>query len=190
MSKELKLVVVGDGAVGKTCALMSYSKNEFPKQYVPTVFDNYSTTVYVGGKPVILTLWDTAGQEDYDRLRPLSYPGTDVFLLMFSVVSQTSMENIRIKWLKEIKHHCENTPFILVGTKIDLRNDQGYLQQQGITPLTVEQGQKLANEIGAENYCEFSALTQENLKGTFDEAIKCVLYPKKPPTKNKICIIL
>ena len=66
---------------------------------------------------------DTAGQEDYDRLRPLSYPDTDVILMCFSVDSPDSLENIPEKWTPEVKHFCPNVPIILVGNKKDLRND-------------------------------------------------------------------
>ena len=77
--------------------LFSYTTNKFPSEYVPTVFDNYAVTVMIGGEPYTLGLFDTAGQEDYDRLRPLSYPQTDVFLVCFSVVSPSSFENVKEK---------------------------------------------------------------------------------------------
>ncbi|XP_042262028.1 rho-related GTP-binding protein RhoA-C-like [Thunnus maccoyii] len=73
---------------------------------------------------VELALWDTAGQEDYDRLRPLSYPDTDVILMCFSIDSPDSLENIPEKWTPEVKHFCPNVPIILVGNKKDLRNDE------------------------------------------------------------------
>jgi small GTP-binding protein len=103
MSEEpipIKVVVVGDGAVGKTCLLIrypfsyrSYTQNKFPSEYVPTVFDNYTATVKFDNRMINLGLWDTAGQEEYNRLRPLAYPNADIFLIVFSVVEPSSFIN-------------------------------------------------------------------------------------------------
>lgn len=113
------------------------------------------------------------GQEDYDRLRPLSYPQTDVFLVCFSVVSPSSFENVKEKWVPEITHHCQKTPFLLVGTQIDLRDDVGVIEKLAKNkqkPITFEQGEKLARELRAVKYVECSALTQVR-KSTKDPKI-------------------
>ena len=94
---SLFFLLVGDGAVGKTCLLISYTTNKFPIGYIPTIFDNYAVNVVIGGEPYVLGLYDTAGQEDYDRLRPLVYTGTNVFLVCFSVVNPTSYHNVKEK---------------------------------------------------------------------------------------------
>ncbi|KAJ3140382.1 hypothetical protein HK100_010066 [Physocladia obscura] len=121
----------------------------------------------VDGKPINLGLWDTAGQEDYDRLRPLSYPQTDVFLVCFSLVNPSSYENVKAKWFPEISHHAPNTPMILVGTKLDLREDRETLERlrdRRMSPISFQQGMQCAKEIGAVKYLECSALTQKGLK--------------------------
>lgn len=194
--QNIKCVVVGDGAVGKTCLLISYTTNAFPGEYIPTVFDNYSANVMVDGKPVNLGLWDTAGQEDYDRLRPLSYPQTDVFLVCFSVISPSSFDNVRSKWIPEISHHAPGVPFLLVGTKTDLRDDPDQMQrlrEKHLEPISEARGQQLAAQLGARKYLECSALTQKGLKNVFDEAIRTVLFEKHQKTAKKssnACTIL
>jgi len=140
----------------------------------------------VDGRPISLGLWDTAGQEDYDRLRPLSYPQTDVFLICFSIVSPPSFDNVKAKWYPEIEHHAPSVPIILVGTKLDLRDDRATaeaLRARKMEPVSYEQALAVAKDIRAHKYLECSALTQRNLKSVFDEAIRAVLNPR-PLTKS------
>jgi len=187
--QNIKLVVVGDGAVGRTCLLIAYTTGAFPGEYIPTVFDNYSANVSCNGKAVNLGLWDTAGREDYDRLRPLSYPQTDVFLVLFSVINWTSLANVATKWVPEITHHCPNTPFLLIGTKLDLRDDQetiARLAEKDLAPVSTEQGKEMARKVGAVAYVECSALTQQNLKQVFDTALQTVLSTSSPNGKKQL----
>lgn len=181
-----KLVVVGDGACGKTCLLIVFSKDEFPEVYVPTVFENYVADIEVDGKQVELALWDTAGQEDYDRLRPLSYPDTDVILMCFSVDSPDSLENIPEKWVPEVKHFCPNVPIILVANKKDLRNDEhvrNELARMKQEPVRTEDGRAMAIRIQAYDYLECSAKTKEGVREVFETATRAALQ-KRYGTQN------
>ncbi|EGV63743.1 ras-domain-containing protein [Yamadazyma tenuis ATCC 10573] len=179
--RSIKAVVVGDGAVGKTCLLISYTTNTFPNDYIPTVFDNYSASVLIDGEVVKLGLWDTAGQAEYDRLRPLSYPQTEIFLCCFSVVSPDSFHNIKSKWIPELLHHSpKDILILLVGTKVDLRDDLHILDdlsEKNLKPITLEQGTKMAKELGCVRYMECSAATQQGVNDVFDYAISAVLDP-------------
>lgn len=186
-TKFIKCVTVGDGAVGKTCLLISYTSNTFPTDYVPTVFDNFSANVMVDGQTVNLGLWDTAGQEDYNRLRPLSYRGADVFILAFSLISRPSYENIAKKWVPELRHYAPSVPIVLVGTKLDLREDRQFISDYpGACTISTEQGLELKKQIGASAYIECSAKTQQNVKTVFDAAIKVVLQPPKQKKHKKL----
>lgn len=174
---RVKLVVVGDGAVGKTCLLVAYESGQFPEDYVPTVFENRTATMTYKGEKVLLYLWDTAGQEDYDRLRPLSYPGTDVVLLVFSLMNDISYEAVEEKWSKEVGVYIPDVPMILVGNKVDLRDsnvEDPHANGEG-RPVTHEEGQDLADELGCVAYCEVSAKTGKGLNNVFETAVRVVL---------------
>ncbi|KAF6023144.1 RHOU [Bugula neritina] len=113
-------------------------------------------------------------KDDFDSLRPLCYPGTDVFLLCYSVVSPTSFHNITEKWIPELKQYAPKIPIILVGTQTDLRNDVRVLvelHRYNESPVTSSMGRQLADRIGAVSYIECSSLTQTKLKEVFDLAI-------------------
>jgi small GTP-binding protein len=120
-------------------------------------------------------LLDTAGPEDYDRLRPLSYPQTDVFLVVFSVVNPPSFRNVVQKWLPEIRLHCPDVPILLCGSKIDLREDielQQRMMEKNQKTVTYEEGEFLAWASGCIGYVENSALTQKGLNNTLECMIR------------------
>ena len=187
-----KLVIVGDGACGKTCLLIVFSKDQFPEVYVPTVFENYVADIEVDDKTVELALWDTAGQEDYDRLRPLSYPDTDVILMCFSIDSPDSLENIPEKWTPEVRHFCPNVPIILVGNKKDLRNDENVkreLAKMKQVPVTSEEGSSMCDKIGGYAYLECSAKTKEGVREVFIKATRAALDKKKARKKGRCSLL-
>ncbi|KAE9989942.1 hypothetical protein EG327_002084 [Venturia inaequalis] len=203
-----KLVIVGDGACGKTCLLITiantcfdssvFSKGTFPEVYVPTVFENYVADVEVDGKHVELALWDTAGQEDYDRLRPLSYPDSHVILICFAIDSPDSLDNVQEKWISEVLHFCSGLPIILVGCKKDLRFDPKTIEELHKTsqkPVTMEQGEEVKKRIGAAKYIECSAKNGDGVREVFEHATRAALTNTKGKKgskgrKSSKCVLL
>lgn len=162
--QHVKLVCIGDGGVGKTCTLLTYATQKFPEKYVPTIFDNHQVYAEIDKKKVKLNLWDTAGQEDYDRLRPLSYAKCDVLLIFFSLDNSTSFDNVRTRWIPEARQQT-TCPWILVGTKADINPHA----------ISYTEAKELAQELGAADYMMISALLQTNLKELFEKSIRLAL---------------
>jgi len=174
--------------------LIVFSKGTFPEVYVPTVFENYVADVEVDGKHVELALWDTAGQEDYDRLRPLSYPDSHVILICFAIDSPDSLDNVQEKWISEVMHFCPGLPIILVACKKDLRRDPRVIDELRKTnqrPVTPEEGMAVAQKIAAKQYLECSARTGEGVREVFQYATRAALLSRSKGGKKKSnCLVL
>jgi Ras-related C3 botulinum toxin substrate 1 len=231
---SLKLMVIGDGAVGKTCMLIRLVEDDFPGEYIPTVFDNYSLNAYFQPKSMLmryervpsgegvqyhmytnsfpepthvdtkkdkkdtakedknselkvaLGLWDTGGRVDYARLRPLSYPQTDVFLLCFDTANRQSIDSIPTMWIPEVTHHCPDVPLLLVGMKTDLRAHRLAEDPLDARVVSSSEGKRLAAEIGACGYRECSALDSlSSVEEVFLAAVGLVFCGSDPSLTKK-----
>eukprot|EP00092_Neocalanus_flemingeri_P015465 GFUD01016742.1.p2 GENE.GFUD01016742.1~~GFUD01016742.1.p2 ORF type:complete len:201 (-),score=78.80 GFUD01016742.1:33-614(-) len=188
-TKTIKVVVVGDGAVGKTAMMMSFMTSKIPTDYQPTVVDTFSVDITVEGEEYTLDIFDTAGQDEFNRIRSQSFAGTNVFLACFSTVSKVTLDNVQEKWIPEIRSHDKTTPIILVGTKLDLNKESRHLsvstrQRQ----VTREEAEQVVKQMKLVTYLDCSATTQTGLKTVFDEAIINAIEP--PQVKTKLCAIL
>lgn len=183
-----KLVIIGDGACGKTSLLYVFTLGKFPEEYHPTVFENYVTDCRVDGIKVSLTLWDTAGQEEYERLRPFSYSKADIILIGFAVNDPESLINARTKWAEEALRYCPDAPIILVGLKKDLRSSRNGAGDEGEKFVNATDAQQVAKQIGAKRYLECSALTGEGVDDVFELATRTSLLVNKAPGQQ-CCLI-
>ena len=177
--ERIKCLVVGDEEADKVGLLMSYTTGRYPKEYKPTCFEGEATAVMLNGKRYDLVLFDYKGLA-YEGLRPLYYPGTDVLVVCFSLVHPSSFESVKVKWVPQFKIYCPGIPIILVGTKLEKREDRAKvkkLQKQGLKPVTYVEGLQLQREIGAVKYHECSAKTQEGLREMFDDAVRAAVMP-------------
>ncbi|KAE8715272.1 Rac-like GTP-binding protein RHO1 [Hibiscus syriacus] len=145
-SRFIKCFTVGDGAVGKTCLLISYTSNTFPTEDLLSFINAVKIVVNV-----------IQCQEVYNRLRPLSYRGADVFIIAFSLISKASYENVTKNWIPKLKHYAPGVPIMLVGAKLDLRDDEQFL---------------------ADHPAAVPISTAQNVKSVFDSAIKQLPRPR------------
>jgi len=162
---------------------------EFPKEYHPTIFENYVAEIRLDGKPVQLALWDTAGQEEYERLRPLSYSKSHVILIGFSLDTPDSLENVQVKWIEEVRSICgSHVPVMLVGLKKDLRDAaEAANPDQPLDPtrwVTRERGEEVSREIRAKHYKECSALRMDGVDEIFEAATRQAMLVRSTPSHN------
>ena len=172
--KTVKVVVVGDANVGKTAMILIYTHKYFgfPRVSEATVFDIYPTDIEFGGVQINMNIWDTGGLDEFDNLRKLTYPETDVFLVCFDLTNGSSRENILNVWIPELRERVGNTtPIILVGTKSERIFDED-ADRRSYHITSYKQGVQLAKQIGAIEYLECSAKNNECLEAVFHEAAK------------------
>jgi len=181
---QRKLVLLGDGACGKTSLLNVFTRGYFPTVYEPTVFENYVHDIFIDNVHVELSLWDTAGQEEFYRLRSLSYDDTHAIMLCFSVDSPDSLENVESKWVGEITENCPGVRLVLVALKCDLREQQREEEEEG-TPadpkrpmIDYKAGLAVAEKIKALRYLECSAMKNRGVNEAFTEAARVALQVK------------
>ncbi|UJR08205.1 hypothetical protein I4U23_012478 [Adineta vaga] len=190
--KNKKLVIVGDGMCGKTCLLFAFKDKQFLSTHEPTIFETYPTEIQVDGKLINLTLFDTAGQEDYERLRALSYADTNIALICFSVDSPVSVISVIENWMPEVQEFCDRCPVILVACKIDLRTDSHTIEQlrrDGEKPISTETGKQIAERIKADAYMECSAKTREGVQDLFVHAARLSLKKRSTRGSNSRCVL-
>jgi len=189
---QRKVVVCGDGACGKTSLLNVFTSGSFFYHYEPTVFENYVHDLYVEDQLVELSLWDTAGQEEFDRLRSLSYAETHVVMVCYSVDNPTSLENVETKWIDEILEYCPGVKLVLVALKCDLRDDPAVaerLARYNTHPVQYEQGLAVARRIRASRYLECSAKHNRGVTEVFYEAARVSIGSRPRGHDNSGCII-
>ncbi|KAF2270785.1 hypothetical protein CC78DRAFT_450897 [Lojkania enalia] len=192
-SVQRKLVLLGDGACGKTSLLNVFTRGYVYARSEPTVFENYVHDIYIDNTHVELSLWDTAGQEEFDRLRSLSYDDTHAIMLCFSVDSPDSLENVETKWVGEIAENCPNVKLVLVALKCDLRKrDDG--EDDDTQPekpmINYDEGLKVAERIKALRYLECSAMKNRGVNEAFTEAARVALSVKTSKDKENSCTVM
>ena len=159
----LKVVVAGDGAVGKTSLIRRYCEGKFEHTRIQTIGVDFQTqTVKLPQQTVKLSIWDMAGQERFAVVRAGFYRGSRAAALVYDVTEPQSLKDLE-RWREELLGAIQEQPFLVIGNKIDL----------GRT-VSVEEGKAFADSIHAP-YVETSALTGEGVPALFETLAKLAL---------------
>ncbi|KAH0792743.1 ras-related C3 botulinum toxin substrate 3 [Histomonas meleagridis] len=177
MVESVKCTVVGDSQIGKTSLIVTFCSGWFPKDYIPTETNNFSKTILFDDNPIDIRPFDTMSQEEYEEIRSITYEGTDVFIICFSLIEPKTLESVESKWIKEAHDFSEEAPIVLVGLKKDLRDS--FVEDPNNTelkPIPIKDGQAMKEKIGAYDYIECSCLTKSNIDKVFETALKAVTH--------------
>ena len=167
----IKVTLIGESSVGKTCIINRFCKNLFTPDVDSTLGANYSQKrIERNGQKIRLDLWDTAGQEKYRAIGRHFYKESYIVCLVYDITNKDSFENLKSIWYPELKEYGEEYKIIaLIGNKLDL-----YLEEA----VTEEEGKKFANEINAV-YKRTSALEGLGLEDLFNELVDKYLSDAK-----------
>ena len=189
-SEPLKVVVIGEPGVGKTCMIHTFLHGEFPTAYIATVMEPTKSTVKCGETEHAIEIIDTPGQVEFTQNRVALYTGASLFLVCCSVVDPLQFENLD-RWVSEIASHTPDAKFVLVGLKTDLRTEESVLnglRQQGLAPFPEFNGSTKASTIGALTYLECSALLNAGVRDVFSES--CNLLFTQDSTRGGCCNVM
>ncbi|EOB12170.1 Rac-like GTP-binding protein ARAC7 [Nosema bombycis CQ1] len=164
--KTIKVVVLGDNSIGKTWLVTTFITGKNPGGYTPTLFDNLGKRVEFKKKVYMVSVWDTAGNDEFTRMRSLSFIQADVFLLCYSMNNVRSFNSIQ-KWLDGLKDF--ECPIILCGTKCDLKDEE---------IIDPDVADEIATKNGLYAHIETSSVDYINVNAAFDKAIEAVVSPK------------
>lgn len=163
---ETKITVIGNGKTGKTSMLNLLKDKKFSSVYTPTTFDILTVDKKYKTRNMQINFWDTAGQEEFERLAPLHLPNTDLIMLCFSCSDPNSFDPLASKWKVMMDYYCAGTPFVLVGCMTDKRHDGSAIKnlaEMNQAMITKEKGRHMGVLLGALEYLECSA--KDNVGG-------------------------